>query len=268
VGLGGNGSGGVGRGAGHQADDPAQRDPRPLLAEVEGAARELARHLAPTVPRARLRADPARGELDLERTLQRDEKPFDARSAPGAGRERAWFLLVDMSGSMGASDEPASAMHGAVRTAMWLDRAAELAGIPFGVYGFDDQDEPIRIRALSALPTDESRRRVAGMEGGGGTRLAPAFEAAIRALGAAAEPAARKVLIAVIDGELDAGDGAAVKAQALALTRLGIDLLPLYLGANPAVVARTTAVFGRVLACPTLPEMAGLVRAWLRAIDA
>jgi len=214
-----------------------------------------------------LRDNPAQGELDLERALRRDEKPFDDPSASGAARSRAWFLLVDMSGSMGASDEPGSAMHGAVRTAMWLDRATELAGIPFGVYGFDAQDEPIRLRALCALPTGESRRRIAGMDGGGGTLLAPAFDAAIQALCGAAG-ARRKVLIVIHDGELEPGDASAVKARAQMLARLGIDVLPLYLGGDPTVIARTTATFGRVLSCATLPEMTGLVRAWLRAIDA
>jgi hypothetical protein len=105
----------------------------------------------------------------------------------------------------------------------------------FGVYGFDDQAEPIRVAPLeSILETTGSldrsliRQRIAGMAGAGGTRLAPALGAAIAAL--AASVAERKLLITLIDGALEDADAIEARALLATLPRRGIHLLPLYLG--------------------------------------
>jgi hypothetical protein len=171
-------------------------------------------------------------------------------------------------------DEP---MYGARRLTLWLERVAELAHVAFGALGFDDQLEPIRLAPLGATSATSAtsatpgmtpdrpliRRRLAGMRGAGGTRFAPALGAAIAAL--AAQPAERKLLITVIDGALEDVDAEDSRTLIAALPRSGIGLLPLYLGDDPEVIAGNTALFGRLLACPTMSELMPLTRAWLRA---
>src|SRR5258706_584230 len=128
----------------------------------------------------------------------------------------------------GAGRRPEQPLYGAVRAAMWLDRAAELAGVPLGILAFDDGERPIRIRSLAVGLDRMARRRIAGMEAGGGTQLNPAFSAAVALL--RATPARHKLLLVVHDGDLSAEDAARVRERAAALPRLGIYLLPLYLG--------------------------------------
>jgi hypothetical protein len=261
--------GGAGSGAGHDPDHPAEADPEPLLAAVEGAARDLARWLRPPTPHVRARPDPARGELQLERALDGHARPFDRKVGPAPAPSRAWLLLIDLSGSMGDARRPEQPLYGAVRAAMWLDRAAELAGVPLGILAFDDGERPIRIRSLASGPDRLARRRIAGMEAGGGTRLAPAFTAAVAVL--RVTPAQHKLLLVLHDGDLNADDATRVRQRVAALPRLGIRLQPLYLGTDDAIVAANERVFGRVghvLACRDLAGMTARLRAWLRASGA
>ena len=159
-----------------------------------------------------------------------------------------------------------SPLSGAVRTVMWLERAAELAGIALGILAFDDGEEPLRIRRLTVGSDQVARRRIAGMASGGGTRLGPALAAAVAAL--AAHPARRKLLVVLHDGDLRPDDAAAVRQRVAHLSRQGIRLLPLYLGHDPTISAANERVFGHVLACPDLGEMTARLRAWLRATGA
>jgi hypothetical protein len=169
-------------------------------------------------------------------------------------------------------------MYGARRLALWLDRVCELAHISYSVYGFDAQPTPIRI---APLPTDQTagagpdqsqdqaqdqalrRRRISGMAGLGGTRLAPSLRAAVAAL--ASSPAERKLLITVIDGALEDEDAAEARALLATLPQQRIQLLPLYLGADAAVIEANMALFGHLVACPTMEALTPLARAWLRA---
>lgn len=263
------GGGSAGRGAGHDPDQPAEADPEPMLATVEGAARDLARWLRPPTPHMRARPDPGRGELQLERALDGHPRPFDRKAGPAPAPSRAWLLLVDLSGSMGDARRPEQPLWGAVRAAMWLDRAAELAGVMLGILAFDDGERPIRIRSLAVGLDRMARRRIAGMEAGGGTQLNPAFTSAVALL--RATPACHNLLLVVHDGDLSAEDAARVRERAAALPRLGIRLLPLYLGADEAIVAANERVFGEVghvLACPDLAGMTARLRSWLRASGA
>jgi hypothetical protein len=262
----------VGRGAGHSADDPAQAtdaETAALLAEIEGYARDLARTLDPPTAIARPRPSPSRGALNLRRALAEDERPFDAPAAasPHPSPSRVWAALVDLSQSMGSGRRVDSAMYGARRLTLWLDRVCELSRIPFGVYGFDDQSEPIRIAPLdpTVALADRSliRRRITGMAGQGGTRLSPALAAALAALGR--HPAERTLLITLFDGEPEDGDAAEARALLATLPRRGVQLLPLYLGNDPQVIAANTALFGHVIACSSMDELTPLARAWLRA---
>ncbi|HEV2238958.1 MAG TPA: hypothetical protein VGR57_20030 [Ktedonobacterales bacterium] len=257
---------GVGHGTGAITLHLPEADPSPMLAAVEGAARDLARWLRPLTPQVRTRPDPSRGDLAFERAIAGHARPFDAKAFPAPAPSRAWLLLVDLSGSMGDADQPQSPLYGAVRTAMWLDRAAELAGLAFGILAFNDGDLPLPIRALQRGHDPAARRRIAGMTSGGGTRLSPAFAAAVASL--AAHPAQRKLLVVLHDGDLDADDAAAVRQQISVLPRRRMHLLPLYLGGDPTIIAANERVFGHVLACPELSEMTAQVRAWLRATRA
>lgn len=257
------GRGGVGSGQGHLPDDPAQADPSPLLAQVEGAARDLARWLRPPTPLVRPRPHPSDGELDLERVLAGHPRPFDRELGPAPAPSRAWYLLVDESGSMGNARTEGSTMSGAVRVALWLHRATELASVPFGVAGFDGGTLPIHIRPLSTGPNPLAERRLAGMDGSGGTRLAPAFAEAVAALRAA--QVQRRLLVVLHDGDLGPTDARAVEQMVTALPRASIRLLPLYLGDDADVIAANTELFGYVLACATLESLTQRVSAWLRA---
>jgi hypothetical protein len=188
------------------------------------------------------------------------------------------MALVDLSGSMGGGESPQEPMYGARRLALWLDRVCEMARISYGVYGFDAQTEPICIvelppdRTAGAAP-DQSpgqpqdqalrRRRISGMAGLGGTRLAPALGATVAAL--ARSPAERKLLITVIDGALEDDDADEARTLRATLPQRRIQLLPLYLGADAAVIAANMALFGYVVACPTMDHLTPLARAWLRA---
>jgi Mg-chelatase subunit ChlD len=236
---------------------------------VEGFARDLARSLDPPTAILRPRPSASRGALNLRRALAEDERPFDAPAAesPQPRPSRVWAALVDLSQSMGSGRRADTPMYGARRLTLWLDRVAELARITFGVYGFDDQPEPIRIAPLdgAGVTADRSliRRRIAGMAGAGGTRLGPALAAAIAAL--AANRAERKLLITLIDGALEDADAGDARALLATLPRHGIQLLPLYLGDDPEVIAANTALFGHVIACSSMNELTPLARTWLRA---
>lgn len=263
------GWGGAGSGSGHDPDHPAEADPEALLAEVEGAARDLARWLRPPTPHIRARPDPGRGELQMERALDGHPRPFDRKTGSAPAPSRAWLLLVDLSGSMGDARRTGQPLYGAVRAAMWLDRAAELAGVTLGILAFDDGERPIRVRSLAAGHDRLARRRIAGMESGGGTRLAPAFTAALALL--RATPALHKLLVVLHDGDLNADDATHVRERMAPLPQLGIRLLPLYLGSDEAIVAANERVFGpvgHVLACPDVAGMTARLRAWLRASGA
>jgi len=269
-----SGSGGadVGVGQGHSRNHPGQADPDALLAAVEGPARDLARWLRPPVAHGMRRPHPNRGEFNLDHLLAgHDERPFDAPIIPRTETTRAWMLVVDMSGSTGDRVDPHSIIAGCARIAMWLDRVAELAHLTFGVAGFDGDVTPIVLRPLTADPAPETarlaRRRIAGMDGEGGTQLAPTLRWAGEAL--QATTASRRALLVTLDGALDAHDARAARAVVADLAqRHRVLTLALYLGADPHIRTRIAQVFDAVVACPALEDLSTLVVAWLRASGA
>ena len=168
---------------------------------------------------------------------------------------------------MGAVDTVGSPMASAVRTAMWLDRTAELAQVALGIFGFDAGGRPIMIRPISVGDSLLGRRRIAGMNGDGGTKLAPSLRAAVDALHAT--QAQRKVLIVIHDGHLDAQDALDVRQMCCKqLAQQGIHLVPLYLGNDAAIIQANTQVFGTVLACADLGQMSAKLCSWFRASGA
>jgi len=263
---------GAGLGQGHRRDNPTQADPDALLAAVEGPARDLARWLRPPVAHGMRRPHPNRGEFNLDHLLAgHDERPFDAPIIPATETTRAWMLVVDMSGSTGDRVDPHSIIAGCARIAMWLDRVAELAHLTFGVAGFDGDVTPIVLRPLTAAPAPETarlaRRRIAGMDGDGGTQLAPTLRWAGEAL--QATTASRRALLVTLDGALDAHDARAARAVVADLAqRHRVLTLALYLGADPQIRTRIAQVFDAVVACPALEDLSALVVAWLRASGA
>jgi Mg-chelatase subunit ChlD len=255
--------GGAGRGQGHSPSDPAQADPTALIAEVEPYAANLARLLRPPEVYAGRRPHHSRGDLDVERALRGADRFFEARLGQAPKPSEAWFILIDVSASMQSAHRPATAMAGALRAAMWLVVAAERARIAIGVGAFDDQPTMIRIRDLAIGSDPPVDRRLAGLDHGGGTRLAPALEQASRTL--THFQAHRKLLVVLHDGDLQSADAQATRHLVATLPKRGIHLLPLYLGSDPAVIAANRRVFGDLLACPDLGSLTSLLLSWLRA---
>jgi hypothetical protein len=255
--------GGAGAGRGHDPNGPAEADPGPLVDEVGLQAARLARMLRPPQMPRRPRPHPTRGALDIERVRAGLERPFRFKSGPTPRPDEAWFVLVDVSDSMNRADQPGTTMYGAVRTAMWLALAAERADVALGVGAFDGQPDMIPIRRLARGPDERGLRRIAGLDKGGGTRLAPAMTTAICALETA--PVARRLLMVLLDGDLTASDREEVRALVALLPRRRIHLAPLYLGNSPQVAAAIRRVLGEVIACPDLVTMTERLQAWLRA---
>jgi hypothetical protein len=247
----------------HAVEHPREADPTVLEMEVRPYRRDLALALRPPRLPAHPRPHASRGELAPERVLEGHLRPFDLATRPRPARRLAMLSLVDLSGSMGDWDNPDAALFGAARVAMLVDGVAEDLGALSGIYGFDDQEVPIRLRPLSRGDHERTRWRIAGMRGEGGTRMAAVFAEALEVLTAAA--ADDRILIALVDGVLDADDAAAVQRLVQTVPRRRITLLPLYLGASVETAERIREIFGRVVAHADFPSLITVVRAWLRA---
>jgi Mg-chelatase subunit ChlD len=254
---------GVGRGnssSGLREADPA------MILQLEGYARDLASSLKPPAPQERERAHSSRGEFVLERAITGHQRPFDHKSVPAPSKSVAILTLVDMSGSMGSGEVTSSRIYQTTQAAMLLNRACELARVTLGIWGFREEDEPLLIRPLCVGSTEATCRRIAGMTGQGGTRLASVFEKAVNQL--ASQPQTLKLLVVFHDGALRADDSANVRTIADTLRRLRIHLLPVYIGNNSNEVEANRRTFGSVLDCSNLAELVPKVRAWLRAVSA
>lgn len=257
-----------GRGAGTAVSphpSQAEADPTALLAQVEGFARDLALALHPPTPHAWPRPHRSRGELVLERALEGHERPFAFQSAPAPARKLSLLVLVDQSTSMGKRADARSRISSAVTATMLLNRAAELAGIRLGIWGFTAGPTSAMHRPISRGVSETARRRIAGMEGWGvATQLAPVFHQAVEAL-AACPRDEHRLLVVLHDGELRPYDAAQVRAEVETLAQQRILLQPVFIGDDPRAVDANRAVFGRVLACSQVEELPALLRAWLRA---
>jgi hypothetical protein len=257
-------SDGVGRGS--PGSGLREADPAMILQLVEGYARDLASSLKPPAPHERERAHSSRGEFVLERAITGHQRPFDHKSVPAPSKSVAILTLVDMSGSMGSGGVTSSRMYQTTQAAMLLNRACELARVTLGIWGFREEDEPLLIRPLCIGSTEATCRRIAGMTGQSGTRLASVFEKAVNQL--ASQPQTLKLLVVFHDGALRADDSANVRTIADTLKSLRINLLPVYIGNNPNEVRANQKTFGSVLDCSNLAELVPKVRAWMRAMSA
>ncbi len=256
-----------GRGQRVPPRDPAlaEADPTALLAQVEGFARDLALALRPPTPNQRPRPHRSRGALVLERVLEGHERPFTHETAPAPSRELALLVLVDQSGSMGKRIYDNTRICGAATATMLLCRAAELAQVRLGVWGFTSGPTPAIHRPLSTGVSEGARRRIAGMDGyGEDTELAPVFRQAVAALSACPRREQRLLLV-LHDGALYEEDAELVRAEVETLPRSRILLQPIFMGDDAGAVEANRAIFGRVLACPQVADLAPLLRAWLRA---
>jgi hypothetical protein len=256
---------------GHQAPTSsnmiAEGDPTPILAEIEGYARSLAASLRPPQPQQHALPHASRGTFVLERAMLRAARPFDHRQAPAASKEVAVLILVDQSGSMGDNWDTGSLIYGAIRTTMLVIRAAELADISCGVWGFTDEAEPLIVRPLTRGTQHHWHARIAGMDGfGDGTWLSDVFQAAVEHLAARSE--SLKLLVVLHDGAISADDAECVQRLAATLPKRRIVLQPILLGNDHQAVTSNTSVFGHVLVCPNIGELAQRISAWLRAIVA
>ena len=254
-----------GAGSGHGiGSTPGEDDPTPVLDEVEGAARELARTLRPPVLDARAVPHPSRGELQVERAMVRSPRPFEHRQLPAPARSLAILVLVDESGSMGSGTVVGSRAWGAVRATMLLDRACELAHVPLQIWGFEAEEEPRVIRTWRDTPDDEQvRRRVAGITGRGGTLLAPVLQRAVTAL--RQRPEHLKWLVTTLDGELDDEDARSVRALLPLACRARIHLQPVFIGTDGGAIETVRQLFGSCLEAPSPAGLARRLSAWVRA---
>jgi hypothetical protein len=101
---------------------------------------------------------------------------------------------------------------------------------------------------------------------GWSTYLATSFMQAITTLAQRQEP--RKLLIVIHDGEIDPVDADAVRQQLPQMAKHGILLQPVFVGDDATAISNNQGVFGHVMACPTIHELAGKLSAWLRAATA
>jgi hypothetical protein len=255
---------------GHAADYPsgdgiAEGDPSAILADIEGYARSLAASLRPVVPQQHPQPHPTCGTFVLERAMVRAARPFDHRQTAAPARDVALLLLIDESGSMGDNWDEGNLIAGAIRATMLLARAAELAHITCGVWGFTDHAEPLVVQPLQQGIQPGSYRRIAGMDGFGEcTWLSDVFHAAVEHLAQRTEPL--KLLIVVHDGAIDPYDAERVQADVATLPKHGILLQPVLIGTDTQAMEANTKVFGHVLACPNIGDLAQRLSTWLRAI--
>jgi len=248
-------------------DGLAEGDPTAILADVEGYARSLAASLRPIVPQQHPVPHPTRGAFVLERAMVRASRPFDHRHAAAPARDVALLLLIDESGSMGDNWDERSLIAGAIRATMLVARAADLAQVICAIWGFTDQAEPLVVQPLRQGIQPGTYRRIAGMDGWGEcTWLSDVFHAAVEHLAQRTE--ALKLLIVIHDGAIDPSDAERVHADVATLPKRGIVLQPVLIGMDTQAADANTKVFGHVLACPDVRELAARLSAWLRAVVA
>lgn len=255
-----------GPGAGIGADlAPGEADPAAILEEIEGAARELARTLRPPAANARAVPHPSRGDLLIERAMVRSRRPFEHHQMPAPARSLAIQLLIDESGSMSSSAIVGTRAWGAVRAAMLLDRACELARVPLQLWGFEADDEPHVVRTWSdAMDDNAVRRRIAGITGRGGTLLAPVLTRAMAAL--QQRPEQLKWLVLAIDGELDCDDATEVRGILPVARRSHIHVQPVFIGTDTGAIETVRRLFGACLEAPSPAGLAQRLSAWIRAV--
>jgi hypothetical protein len=172
--------------------------------------------------------------------------------------------MVDESGSMGDGLLAGSRAWGAVRAAMLLDRACELAQVPLQIWGFEDGETPRVIRSWSdAAGAAAARRRIAGITGRGGTQLAPILTAALMTL--QQRPEQVRWLVLTLDGELADDDALRVRALLPAARRARIQVQPVFLGSDQGAIDTVRDLVGSCLAAPSPADLTRKLRAWIRA---
>ena len=67
------------------------------------------------------------------------------------------------------------------------------------------------------------------------------------------------------DGDLEEEDAELVRAEVDTLAHQRILLQPIFIGTDARAVDANRVVFGRVLACPQVADLAPVLRTWLRA---
>ncbi|MGK7876415.1 MAG: hypothetical protein AB4426_24900 [Xenococcaceae cyanobacterium] len=116
------------------------------------------------------------------------------------------LVLVDESGSMGGK-----LLQAATAATLMLDRAAAIAGLVFGVWGFKRGAHPLIHRPLVSGHCEQEQQSIAPMEANRGTLLCPVFQQAARALVSRSEQV--RLLLLFHDGALSEADGVAVRQE-------------------------------------------------------
>ncbi len=123
------------------------------------------------------------------------------------------------------------------------------------MYGFTDQAEPLIVQLLQQGIQAGTYRRIVGMDGFGEcTWLSDVFHAAVEHLAQRPEPL--KLLVVMHDGAIDPYDAERVQADVATLPKRGILLQPVLIGTDTQAMEANTRVFGHVLACPDVQELA------------
>ena len=231
-----------------------------ILARVEGYARDLATVLKPLIPKTIKRPHQSRGVLNLERALDGHQRMFDYKQAPASARSVAILTLIDQSSSM-----EGKRIQEAIAATMLLDRASEIAGVTFGVYGFENIKKPIIHRQLDKGNHHLYRDKIAGINVNGYTYLSAVFAEATNHLLARNEQI--KILVIFHDGELSNNDAIAVKQQVNRLSKIDRFLIqPIFIGDDEKAVEKNKDIFGHVLHCHQVEELNQLLRVWFRAL--
>lgn len=238
---------------------PREVSPHTILTRIEGYARDLALALKPPIAKQFRRPHSSRGELNLQRALEGHQKPFNLKQAPAPSRSVAMLVLIDQSGSM--KGKP---LNEAIAASLLLDRAASIAEITLGVWGFYNAVEPTIYRPLAVGHNELGQRLIAGIQAKGDTFLTPVFQKATQTL--VKRPERVKFLIIFHDGLLNGKDATSVKEEVKILRQKGIFLQPIYIGNNPKAVKSNKQVFGQILACSDVTRVTPLLLSWLRAL--
>ena len=219
-----------------KAPAQAELDAEPILERVEGAARELAALLSPFEPRKLHIPSRNTGRLSPQRVMAGRERVFERKNPPPKLETLFIDVLVDISTSMDARDNPGSKMNVAVHTAMMVERACELAGIARRVTAFDDDVLPVCDQSLDAR---SARGRIAGMDAHGGTNLGQALGFVLERDTAAGS---KRLVVVISDGALAEEDR--LHCVELVKDKPRVLYLPVLLGVSEKEVQMYRSIFG------------------------
>jgi hypothetical protein len=224
-----------------------------ILVEIEPYVRDLANALQP--PDKILTPHPtrSRGRFSFERYAAKSERIFRAKPVHFE-RPLEVRVCVDVSGSMGESNDITSGLYAAQRLCVLLEQTCHIGKIPLTVFAFNDEAWTVRDSAMS---NDEALQQFVRLESWGGTELLKGLELTSQAVKHCC------LCFILCDGYLSEEDKAA--CAKLVRTTSMIHYLPVLL--SDATDARDAYqhIFKRYLCVGDISDLPKLVKAWLLA---